>query len=145
LEQHRFLVGIIKDASHQDEASLRRWLQSEKVEMRFGAAFVIGEKKVPVPHELIAVLGDRNLDVQQAARRSLVLLANRAMEKPKESPSTTAARVNRFLRLGPNPTSNKKTIATAEEKWKDWWEHNDPDLGKLRNPLQGTDSRSSGG
>src|SRR5262249_45160129 len=118
-------------------------LQSEKVEKRFGAAFVIGEKKVPMPHELIALLGDRNLDVQQAARRSLILLANRALEKPKESRSTTSARLNRFLRFGQPPTSNKKTIATATEKWNDWWEHNDPDLGKLRNPMQGAETRGS--
>jgi hypothetical protein len=110
----------------------------EKVEMRFGAAFVIGEKKLPMPHEMISVLGDRNLDVQQAARRSLVLLANRAMEKPKERQPTIAQRVNGLLKLGPTPTSNKKAIETATQKWGDWWEKNDPDLGKLRNPLPGT-------
>jgi hypothetical protein len=108
--------------------------------MRFGAAFVIGEKKLPLPHELIAVLGDRNLDVQQAARRSLILLANRAIEKPKEPRVTTASRVSKLLKLGPNPTSSKKAVEAAVKKWRDWWEQNDADLGKLRNPLAGDGS-----
>ncbi len=42
--------------------------------MRFAAAYVVGEKKVPLAREMIQMLNDNNVPVQQASRRSLILL-----------------------------------------------------------------------
>ncbi len=84
------------------------------------------------------MLSDRNLDVQQVARRSLILLAYQATAKktPDQTPAKEAAaaktQVNRLLKLGPSPTKNKYTIASATKRWKEWWEQNDPELEKLK-------------
>jgi len=133
LQQKRYLLGLIQRAAGQDEATLRQWLQSNNAEMRFGAAFVIGEKRLPLPQELILALRDRDVFVQQAARRSLILLANGILAEPNESAALISGRVKTLMKLGPKATANKKIIDTASQKWTDWWDENDPSLAKLRN------------
>jgi hypothetical protein len=130
--------------------TLKQSLKSDKVETRFAAAYVVGEKKVPLPQELIALLSDRNQDVQQVARRSLILLAYQATAKktPGQSPAKEAAaaksQVTRLLKLGPSPTTNKSSVASATKRWKEWWEQNDPELEKLRASGQ-EEKHSTGG
>ena len=115
-------------------------LKSDKVEYRFAAAYVIGEKKVPLPKTLIQTLTDKNLDVQQVARRSLILLACYAtMKQPDETTAGQKAaereiekQVKSLLKLGPPSTTSKQSIANASRKWTEWWDKNDPDLEKLK-------------
>jgi hypothetical protein len=114
---------------------LKKTLQDKQPERRYAAAYVIGEKKVPLPQELIELLSDGNADVQQMARRSLILLACQANSQtiPNDKPSSTLrTQVNKLVKFGPNPTAKKKGIQTASQKWTDWWEQNDPDLEKLK-------------
>ncbi len=136
--QHRYLVSLADSLAKQDESTLKDSLKSDKIATRFAAAFVVGEKKTPLPQELIDMLGDKNLDVQQMARRSLILLGCHATVKSKTGqavPSASAyqSQVNRLLKLGPTPSTAKWRIETATQKWKEWWAQNDPELEKLKN------------
>jgi hypothetical protein len=135
------LKRVISEVSRQDESTLRQTLKSDKVEMRFAAAYVVGDKKIPIPQPLIDTLGDSNEDVQQMARRSLVLLGCYATTKQPTDETTSAQKaaarevekqVNRLIKLGPSPTKSKTLIASASKKWTDWWEKNDPHLEKLK-------------
>jgi|SRR5581483_11455690 len=132
LQRQQYLLGLIQRAAGKDEATLRQWLESKSAEMRFGAAFVIGEKRLPLPQELIFALHDKDVYVQQAARRSLILLANGILAEPNESATLSSGRVKTLMKLGPKATANKKIIETASQKWTDWWDENDPKLAKLR-------------
>jgi hypothetical protein len=105
-------------------------LKGEKAEVRFAAAYVVGENKVPLPSELIDLLSDANLDVQQVARRSLILLACRATGPSKPCAELRTQALS-LLKLGPEPTADKKLITRAAEKWHVWWGDNDPVLLKL--------------
>src|SRR5262249_40563312 len=48
---------------------------------------------------------------------------------PREAPATV---VGRLTRLGPEPTATKKSVATAVQKWTDWWDKHDPNLAQLK-------------
>jgi lipid II:glycine glycyltransferase (peptidoglycan interpeptide bridge formation enzyme) len=132
-QQQSYLTALIQNAARQDESTLRQWLHNANAELRFGAAYVAGEKGLQVSPRLIALLGDSDAYVQQAARRSLVLLANGVMETPGESASMAGDRVKTLLKFGPKPTTSKKAIQTATQKWQDWWEENGPHQTKLAN------------
>jgi len=110
-----------------DEPSLKAALKSDENSVRFAAAYVAGEKKTPLVKELIDLLADRNLVVQQAARRSLILLGCHATV-PDAPCRQVASQVERLIKLGPKPTVNKKAVSTAAQRWKDWWAKNDPDM-----------------
>jgi hypothetical protein len=114
--------------------------------MRYTAAYVVGEKKVPLANELIELLKDRNTDVQQMARRSLILLACQANSKnvDNQKPSTPLRnQVNRLIKYGPNPTSSKRSVETASKRWTEWWEDNDPELENLRAALSPGEKREA--
>ena len=132
---------MVDSVSHQDESTLRQSLHSDKVEVRFAAAYVVGDKKIPIPRALIGVLGDASEDVQQMARRSLILLGTFATTPQPTEESTAAQKaakrevekqVNRLVKLGPTPTKSKAAIASASKKWTDRWDKNDPELEKLK-------------
>ena len=57
------------------EAELRAALQSKSDEERFVAAYVVGERRLRWPDDLIPLLKDKNDWVRQASRRSLVVLS----------------------------------------------------------------------
>jgi len=110
---------------------LKQWLKSDRGDLRLAAAYAIGEKKTPLPKELIELLSDPNPNVQQSARRSLILLGCHATCVKNKEPSP-ATQVNRLLKLGPVPTTNQGVIAKAVQKWSDWWAQNDPELKRLK-------------
>jgi hypothetical protein len=124
------IIKMVNRFSRYNEEQLRPLLKGEKVEARIAAAYVVGENKVPLPRELIDCLSDANLDVQQMARRSLILLACRATGPSKPCPELRS-QVLTLVKLGPEPTADKKLITSAAEKWHAWWGLNDPLLVKL--------------
>jgi hypothetical protein len=124
------LLTLVAQFSSFDEEQLKGLLKSQKADERFAASYVVGEKKVPLPRELIALLSDSSPEVQQASRRSLILLACHATGPQKYCAQLTR-QVNSLLKLGPAPTLNKQLVARASAKWNGWWDQNDPHLLKL--------------
>ncbi len=126
---------MVRQFSRYNEEQLRPLLKGQKAEARIAAAYVVGENKVPLPHELIDLLSDANLDVQQVARRSLILLACRATG-PSKPCAELRTQVLTLLKFGPEPTADKKLITKAAVKWHAWWRANDPVLVKLKKANQ---------
>ena len=124
------MLTLIGQFANYNEEQLRDLLKSEKADVRFAASYVVGEKKVPLPRDVIALLSDSSLEVQQVSRRSLILLACYATG-PRKSCTELTRQVNSLLKLGPEPTLNKTLIARASAKWNAWWDQNDPSLLKL--------------
>jgi hypothetical protein len=128
LQKH--LLALITQFSTYDEERLKGLLKSQQADERFAASYVVGENKVPLPRDMIALLGDSSPVVQQSARRSLILLAWYATG-PRKPCTELTRQVNNLLRFGPEPTLNKTLIARAATKWNTWWDQNDPSLRKL--------------
>ncbi|HKB05655.1 MAG TPA: hypothetical protein VKD90_25765 [Gemmataceae bacterium] len=94
------------------------------------AAYVIGERRLPWPKDLIPLLEDPSDEVRQAARRSLVILsflelnpdeaALIAAPKPGRSP-TPLAKLNQPVDFGPAAGAGKSVQRSAVTKWTDWW------------------------
>jgi hypothetical protein len=124
------ITALVKQFSKYNEEQLKAQLKSKKAEVRFAAAYVVGENKVPLPHELIDLLSDSSVEVQQVSRRSLVLLACRATG-PRKPCAELRSQVRTLLKLGPEPTASKKLVTRAADKWHAWWDDNDPSLLKL--------------
>jgi hypothetical protein len=78
------------------EDDLRAALHSPVAEIRFTAAYVVGEKGLPWHRDLIPLLQDRTDGVRQAARRGLVILSFLALNPEvaqrlrSQRPGTTA-------------------------------------------------------
>jgi HEAT repeat protein len=97
---------------------------------RFMAAYVIGEKRLPWPKDLIPLLEDQSDEVRQAARRSLVILSFLELN-PEEAaviaapapsrPPTPLAKLHKPVDFGPAAGAGKPTRKTAVTKWTDWW------------------------
>jgi hypothetical protein len=124
------IVALVKQFSKYNEQQLKTQLKSPRATVRFAAAYVVGENKVPLPHELIDLFNDSSVEVQQASRRSLILLACRATG-PRKLCAELRSQVKTLLKLGPEPTKNKKLVDKASNKWHTWWDDNDPSLLKL--------------
>jgi hypothetical protein len=124
------VVSLIQQYSRYNEQQIKGLLKNSNVEIRFAAAYVVGEKKAPLPHELIELLSDSNTSVQQASRRSLILLACQATGAKKPCEQLTR-QVNSLLKFGPEPTGKQKSVGKAVNKWTAWWDDNDPQLVKL--------------
>src|SRR5579871_6755082 len=88
--------------SCEKDDAVKAYLTSKNQEDRAAAAYVIGEKKLPFRNELITALGDSNKLTQQAARRSLILLANFAVTMQGEATKATSTRVRELTKIGPN-------------------------------------------
>jgi HEAT repeat protein len=94
------------------------------------AAYVIGERRLPWPRDLIPLLEDPSDEVRQAARRSLVILsflelnpqeaALIAAPNPSRSP-TPLAKLTKPIDFGPAAGAAKAAQKAAVTKWTDWW------------------------
>jgi len=121
---------MVGQYSKLNEQQLKALLKNDKADVRFAAAYAVGEKKAPLPRGLIELLNDSNLSVQQASRRSLILLACQATG-PRKPCDQLTRQVKSLLKYGPEPTTKKTVIAKAADKWNAWWDDNDPQLLKL--------------
>jgi HEAT repeat protein len=97
---------------------------------RFMAAYVIGEKRLAWPKDLIPLLEDQSDEVRQAARRSLVILSFLELN-PEEAtliaapnpsrPPTPLAKLNKPVDFGPAAGAGKAPQKAAVTKWTAWW------------------------
>src|SRR5262245_29766591 len=74
LQAQQQFAATMQKYSTASESELMSGLKSGKDEERFAATWYVGEKKLTVPEDLIELLGDQNVMVQQAARRSLIMI-----------------------------------------------------------------------
>jgi hypothetical protein len=103
-------------------------LQSPKPEMRFAAAVAVGEKGLPLADPLIELLGDPDVLVRQAARRSLVVLSYYIDAARKAKLRNVRAQAVDY-----GPKSVKQwAVKDAQKKWTDWVAKNRTDLAKVQ-------------
>jgi hypothetical protein len=121
---------MIQQYTKYSEQQLKALLKNTNAEIRFAAAYAVGENKAPLPRELIGLLNDSHVSVQQASRRSLILLACHATG-PRKSCEQLTRQVRSLLKFGPEPTTKEKLVTRAVDKWNGWWDDNDPQLLKL--------------
>jgi HEAT repeat protein len=97
---------------------------------RFMAAYVIGERRLPWPKDLIPLLEDSSDEVRQAARRSLLILSFLELNPDEAAliaapnparPPTPLAKLNKPVDFGPVAGAGKAAQRTAKTKWTDWW------------------------
>lgn len=123
------------EVAQQADDAIKVYLTGSQRLDRAAAAYVVGEKKLPYRDELINMLGDSNKQVQQMARRSLILLANFAVAKQNEPAKVTGSRVRDLVKIGPSGTAHWE-VDMASKKWRAWWDKNDPDQERLKNAVK---------
>jgi hypothetical protein len=129
-EQQRTWQRLFLAALDLNDDELRHNLKSHSAEERFVAAYVIGEKRLPWPEELIPVLTDEAGAARQAARRSLIILSFLALN-PEEARLIAShvpyrkpkplSQLKPPVDFGPTPTAKKDARALAAAKWREWW------------------------
>jgi HEAT repeat protein len=97
-------AALEKSLEKQPPATIKKKLKDRQAEVRAAAAKAVGAKKLRLGSELIELLQDEYDDVRQAARASLVRLADKKVD------------------FGPAPRSKKEAWAEAAKKWQEWWE-----------------------
>ncbi|HEX3149676.1 MAG TPA: hypothetical protein VHR66_16490 [Gemmataceae bacterium] len=130
---------------------MRAALTSKIADERFMAAFVVGEKRLRWPSDLIPLLDDPTDLIRQAARRSLIILSFLELN-PEEAARLAApvagqeptplSKLNKPVDFGPASGAGKAVRKTAMEKWTDWWASRDS--SKKGNATAGTSLKSVG-
>jgi hypothetical protein len=93
---------LVKFLTREPAAALEKRLKDERAEVRRAAAQAIGDKKLRLIGPLIGVLSDKDREVRQAARQSLVRLTGQD--------------------FGPEANASENDIDAAVDRWRDWWE-----------------------
>jgi len=88
--------------ARQTEAVVKEKLGDELIEVRLAAMRVIASRMPRLAGELIDLLGDDKDEVRVGAHAALV-------------------RLSRGQDYGPSADAEKEKIATAQEKWRNWW------------------------
>jgi len=92
---------LAKHLGRQSAKVVKEKLQDERPEVRIAAARAVGDKGMKLGAELIDLLGDKEGDVQQAARQALVKLAKGSD-------------------YGPERDAKENERAEAVKQWKAW-------------------------
>jgi hypothetical protein len=95
-------------------------MKDSDVVTRLSAAYVAGEKRVPLQADLIALLTDKNDAVRQVARLSLIKLSMSAPPPKTVKKGTQPA--CRGMDFGPLPNANRAAQAKAVRQWYEWWD-----------------------
>lgn len=136
------MLSRAQQIAQESDESVKAYLTSDKKLDRAAAAYVVGEKKLALREELITMLGDSDKQVQQMARRSLILLANFAVADKGEPGKTTASRVRDLIKIGPSSRAHWDVDA-ASKKWRTWWDQNDPNQERLKSAVLSVTGSSS--
>ena len=114
------------------------------------AAYVVGERRLRWPQELIPLLDDPIDLIRQSARRSLIILSFLELN-PEEAaliaapvpgrPPTPLAHLKQPVDFGPAFGAAKAVRKSAMEKWTAWWAERDP-KAKEPDPLATRSLRS---
>lgn len=94
---------LVKHLGRQSTTVVKEKLKDDKAEVRIAAARAVAEKGMRLGAELIDLLGDKEAEVQQAARQALVKLA-------------------KGIDYGPERDAKEAERAEAVKQWKAWWE-----------------------
>jgi HEAT repeat protein len=133
--------------AEMSEDELRAALKSPVPAVRFAATYMVGERLLEWPDELIPLLEDKKDEVRQAARRSLVILSFLVLnpEEAKQIRSnnrSVAAKplseLQRPVDFGPAPRANVPARAEAAKQWRQWWEERSPGAKGSRYDLVAT-------
>jgi hypothetical protein len=121
----------ISQLATQSESSLRMSLKDEDPLTRLSAAYVAGEKRLPLQADLIELLTDKNDAVRQAARLSLIKLSLTAPESKDATGRTAkkgtktakkATQTARGIDFGPLPNADRAAQVKAARQWREWWD-----------------------
>jgi hypothetical protein len=93
---------LARHLSRQKEPVLKEKLNDDRAEVRIAATRVVGEKKLRLGEELIALLSDAEAPVRDAAHQALV-------------------RLNQGTDFGPKAKADEKERSEAIRKWREWW------------------------
>jgi sulfur transfer complex TusBCD TusB component (DsrH family) len=93
---------LAKHLGRQSAKVVKEKLQDQRPEVRIAAARAVGDKGMKLGAELIDLLGDKEAEVQQAARQALVKLAKGSD-------------------YGPERDAKDNERADAVKQWKAWW------------------------
>jgi hypothetical protein len=138
-QQREFFDRLYQTMMEQKKEDLRAALNSERAELRFMAAYVAGERRMPWHQDFIQLLTDPTDAVRQSARRSLIILSFLALN-PDEASLFEAAGKNTppassepdlspvdFGPLSPaTPAAQKKAVA----QWTEWFAEKRPLAGR---------------
>jgi hypothetical protein len=130
LQAQQQFAATMQKYSTASESELMSGLKSVKEEERFAATWYVGEKKMTVPENLIELLGDQNVMVQQAARRSLIMITYDVYcLVPTPGRPTQKGRVSDF---GPAPGSTAKVVDLSKKKWTEFFTKYEDKVQKLK-------------
>jgi HEAT repeat protein len=120
-----FLVTI-----EMSETELRAALRSRSDDLRFFAAYVVGERMLEWQSELLALLEDNHDGVRLAARRALIILSFLALN-PEEAAKirssqrsqerTPLEKLNAPVDFGPRSGATRAERTEAAQGWTKWW------------------------
>jgi hypothetical protein len=128
--QQRFWQRLFLSTIQMSEEELRDALKAPQPEQRFAAAYVVGEKRLHWPQDLIPLLQDQSVAVRQAARRSLVILSFLALNPDeaallslpgRSQQRTPLSQLNKPVDFGPQPLAPPAGQKRAAEQWTAWW------------------------
>lgn len=132
------------------EPELRAALKHRSVDRRFAAAYVVGERLLEWPNDLVPLLEDNSEAVRQGVRRSLIILSFLALN-PEEarrirSPQrggvlTPLSELAKPVDFGPNPGAKPIARAQAAKQWREWWTDRESQRDKVGRELATTDSQ----
>jgi hypothetical protein len=107
--QQRLVAQILNEMMRATEPVLRQGLKHSQPLYRVASALVIGQRKLKMTGELIGLLADADEEVlvQQAARRSLILLSKQYGQAQD---------------FGPLPGCACEQREEAATLWRDWWD-----------------------
>jgi hypothetical protein len=124
----------INQLATQSESSVREAMKDDEVLTRLSAAYVTGEKRLPLQADLIKLLTDKNDAVRQVARLSLIKLSltatppqtvTKGIQTTKKATQTTKKATQtacRGMDFGPLPNANRADQVKAARQWQEWWD-----------------------
>jgi HEAT repeat protein len=135
--QRRHWERLFLKTIEMSEPELRASLKHRASDRRFAAAYVVGERLLGWPEDLIPLLEDNSDAVRQAARRSLIILsfltlnpeeAQRIRAPQRGVPETPLSQLKGAVDFGPQPGAKQAARARAVKQWKEWWADQRPTL-----------------
>jgi len=124
----------INQLATQSDSSVREAMKDDELLTRLSAAYVTGEKRLPLQDDLIKLLTDKNDAVRQVARLSLIKLsltapppqtAKQGTQATKKTTQTTKKATQtacRGMDFGPLPNAKRADHIKAARQWQEWWD-----------------------
>lgn len=119
------LEGLLKQMTRKTELELQHALRDDRAEIRWAAAWTIGNQLKPYPDQLIPLLVDPTEAVRNAAHRGLILIANRDIVRESQRKRQTL-RLQEMTDYGPETAqASVSDLNDAAKLWR-WHFANNP-------------------